>query len=108
MNALEFKIEIRKVKENLRGITIQFVTGRNVKPYYSLKQFGEAVLNEESQGSDFYITMVWTENGTQRVNSFSQLKDIFFSEQVTGVSFSAHYTPKTFNESLRYGFKYND
>ena len=108
MSAPEFKIEIKKLKENLRGITIQFVTGRNVKPYYSLKQFGEAVLNEESQGSDFYLTMVWTVNGTQRVNSFSELQELFITEQVTGVSFSAHYTPKSFNESLRYGYKYND
>lgn len=108
MDAIEFKCEIKAIKKNLKGITIQFVTGRNVTPYYSLRQFGLAVLKEENLGSDFYLNQIWTRNGVVKVNSFSVLKEIFQKEEVTGISFAAHYTPKSFNESLRYGYKYND
>ncbi len=108
MDASEFKKGIKEIKENLKGITIQFVTKYSVIPYHNLKAFGEAVLKQEAYGNDFYVSMVWTPEGTKRVNTLSQLKELFTTETITGVSFSASYSPKTFEESIRYGYKYND
>lgn len=108
MTAEEFKNGIKEIKENLRGLTIQFVTKHSVIPYKNLREFGEAILKEESFGHDFSVNRIWTVDGSKTVSTLSQLKELFKTERITGVSFEAYYQPKSFNESIRYGYKYND
>lgn len=108
MKALEFKSEIKKIKELLRGITIQFVTRNSVRPIQTLREFGTQVLEQEKLGNDFKINMAWTTEGTIRVASFDQLLEIFSTKKVTCVTVEAFYEPKDFAEALRYGFTLND
>jgi hypothetical protein len=108
MTAIEFKTAIKEIKENLRGLTIQFVTKHSVRPYNNLREFGEAILNEESFGHDFFVNRIWTVEGSKNVSTISQLKELFKTEKITGVSFEAYYQPKNLSESMRYGYTYND
>lgn len=108
MTATEFKIGLREIKENLRNLTIQFVTTGSVRPYNSLRELGMAVLKEESFGHNFGIRMVWTKEGSKSVSTLSQLKELFMTETITGVSFEAYYQPKGFAEALRHGYTLND
>ena len=50
MTATDFKTEIKDIKENLKGLTLQLVTRNGYRPYFNLKEFGNAVLEEEQKG----------------------------------------------------------
>lgn len=108
MKASEFKTEIKKIKELLRGLTIQFVTEHSVKPINSLREFGLQVLEQERFGNDLRIERAWTNEGTIRVNSFDQLIELFRTKKITCVTVEAFYQPKDFADSIRHGFVYND
>ena len=108
MTSAEFKTGIKEIQENLRGLTIQFVTKNSIKPYKNLREFGEAVLKEESYGHAFFVNRVWTNDGSKQVSTLSKLKELFKTETITGVSFESSYQPKDFSEALRYGFTLND
>lgn len=87
MEAQEFKNNLKIVKESLRGLTISFSTKYSSIPYKSLREFGNAVLEQESFGYSFGITNVKTSNGLIRVNSFLQLLDLLTTEIVQVVQF---------------------
>lgn len=108
MNASEFKTALKEVKENLRGLTIQFCTKYSVRPYFSLNDFGQAVLAEEANGNDFRISRAWTKEGSFQISSFEQFKEWFNAGKITGVTFEAYYEPKNFAEAIRYGYTLND
>lgn len=108
MNASEFKTILKEIKENLRGINIQFITENSVRPYHTLKEFGEAVLQQEKLGNGFSLRMVWTKEGSIQISSWDLLKDYFKTGKVTGVSFSAQYEHKDFADYMRHGYKFND
>ncbi|MES2566996.1 MAG: hypothetical protein V4565_09030 [Bacteroidota bacterium] len=108
MTAIEFKNKLKDIKENLRGLTIQFVTEYSVRPYTCLQAFGMAVLDQENRGNDFRIDRVWTNEGNIPVNSFEQLVDLFNSKKIKCVTFEAFYQPKDIAQLMRNGFTLND
>ena len=108
MNASEFKSALKDVKENLKGITIQFCTKYSVRPYFNLKEFGQAVLNEEANGNDFRISRAWTKEGSFQISSFEQFKEWFNAGKITGVTFESYYEPKDFADFIRHGYSLND
>ncbi|MES2515193.1 MAG: hypothetical protein V4580_13665 [Bacteroidota bacterium] len=108
MNASEFKTGIKEIKENLKGLTLQLNNAYSTRPYKTLYEFGNAILNEEKKGNDFRINWVWTSAGILSVKSISHLSQLFSTEKITGVSFEAYYQSKDFSDYLRTGFSLND
>lgn len=108
MKASEFKIEIKKVQELLKGLTIQFITKNSVRPINSLREFGLKVLEHESYGNDFKISRAWTSEGSLQISSFKQLVELFKTQKINCITVEAYYQPQNFSESLRYGFTLND
>lgn len=89
MTATDFKLELREIKESLKGLTLQLVTQNGYRPYYSLKDFGNAILNEEAKGNDFRINEVWTECGTISAKSSKNLAELFKTNVITGIQFES-------------------
>ena len=108
MKASEFKTKVKEIKENLKGITIQFITEYSVHPFQSFREFGNAVLQQEKYGNGFSLRMVWTKEGSQSINSWEQLGEFFKTGKVTAVTFSAEYEHKDLADFMRHGYKYND
>ena len=108
MTAIEFKTGIIELKENLKGLTLQFIKPNSVRPYQTLREFGNAILNEEKNGYEFRINQAWTETGVVRVNSIEALSSLFLNEKITGVSFEAYYQPKDLADYIRHGYTLND
>lgn len=101
MTATEFKTVIKETKDSLRGLTLQLVTKNGYRPYFNLKEFGNAILNEESKGNDFRINQVWTSEGTVGVKSINQFIELFKTNNVTGIQFESFWNPKTTEEFIR-------
>ena len=108
MKASEFKIELKRVQELLRGLTIQFITQNSVRPINSLREFGLEVLKQESYGNDFKINRAWTSEGSISISTFEQLVELFKTQKINCLTIEAYYQPQNFSESLRYGFTLND
>jgi hypothetical protein len=103
MNAIEFKSALKGIKDNLVGMTLQFRTPSKVSPYYSLNDFGHAVLNAEANCNSFHVNQVWTSEGVKRVSSIAELIELFKTATIDAVSFSASYVVTDFAESMRLG-----
>lgn len=101
MTATDFKLEIREIKENLKGLTLQLVTKNGYRPYFNLKEFGNAILSEESKGNDFRINQVWTDYGTVSVKSIKNLVELIKTETVTGIQFESFWNPKTQEDYIK-------
>jgi hypothetical protein len=102
MTATDFKLELREIKENLKGLTLQLVTKNGYRPYFNLKEFGNAILDEEKKGNDFRINQVWTNCGTVSVKSIKSLAELIKTNTVvTGIQFESFWNPKTQEEYLR-------
>jgi hypothetical protein len=101
MTATDFKLGLREIKENLKGLTLQLVTKNGYRPYFNLKDFGNAVLSEESKGNDFRINQVWTNCGTVSVKSLKNLVEVIKSNTVTGIQFESFYNYKTTEGFIR-------
>ncbi|MDI6050966.1 hypothetical protein QLS31_14115 [Flavobacterium sp. XS2P24] len=101
MTATDFKLELREIKENMKGLTLQLVTKNGYRPYFNLKEFGNAILNEESKGNDFRINQVWTICGTVSVKSIKSLAELIKTETVTGIQFESFWNPKTQEEYIK-------
>lgn len=99
MKATEFKSEIKNIKENLRGLTLQLVTRNGYRPYFNLKEFGNAILEEEQKGNDFRINQVWTKAGIVGAKSIKALDELIKTETVTAIQFESFYNHKT-NEAF--------
>lgn len=89
MRATEFKREIKDIKENLRGLTLQLVHANGYKPYFNLRDFGNAILEEEKKGNDFRINQVWTNNGIVGAKSIKVLVELIKTESVTAIQFES-------------------
>jgi hypothetical protein len=101
MNATEFKIGLKEIKENLKGLTLQLVHANGYRPYFSLREFGFAILDEERKGNDFRINQVWTNEGTVGVQSIKHLVELISSESVRAIQFESFWNPKTKEEFIR-------
>jgi hypothetical protein len=101
MKATEFKSEIKDIKENLRGLTLQLVTKNGYKPYFNLKEFGNAILSEESKGNDFRINQVWTKTGIVGAKSIKALAELIKTETVTAIQFESFFNYSTTEKYIR-------
>ncbi|MEO6175652.1 MAG: hypothetical protein ABIP27_10930 [Flavobacterium circumlabens] len=91
MKATEFKIGIKDIKENLRGLTLQLVHANGYRPYFNLRDFGNAILEEEKKGNDFRINQVWTNAGIVGAKSIKALAELIKTESVTAIQFESFY-----------------
>jgi hypothetical protein len=101
MEAQEFKTKIKEVKDLLKGKTIQFITKNSVRPYTTLREFGEAILEQEKYGQSFSIGQIWTVDGIEYVKSFQDLVNQLKSGVVTALQVRAYYAPKNECEYMR-------
>ena len=101
MEATEFKTKIKEVKELLKGKTIQFISKNSVRPCNTLKEFGEAILEQEKYGQSFSFGQIWTVEGIKYVKSFSDLVNQLKSGVVTALQVKAYYAPKNEAEYMR-------
>lgn len=99
MTAIAFKTEIKDIKENLKGLTLQLVTRNGYRPYFNLKEFGNAILDEEQKGNDFRINQVWTQAGIVGAKSIKALAELIKTEAVTAIQFESFY-----NQTSKEGF----
>jgi len=91
MEAKEFKTQIKEIKENLKGLTLQLVHANGYRPYYSLRDFGNAILEEEKKGNDFRINQVWTKAGIVGAKSIKALEELIKKESVIAIQFESFY-----------------
>ncbi|MEN9908932.1 MAG: hypothetical protein RLZZ540_2081 [Bacteroidota bacterium] len=101
MKATEFKSEIKDIKENLRGLTLQLVTKNGYRPYFNLKEFGNAILEEEQKGNDFRINQVWTKAGIVGTKSIKALAELIKTQTVTAIQFESFFNCNTTEEYIR-------
>lgn len=101
MTATEFKKGLKEIKESLKGLTLQLVHSNGYRPYFSLREFGFAILDEERKGNDFRINQVWTNEGTVGVQSIKHLVELINSESVRAIQFESFWNPKTTEEFIR-------
>jgi hypothetical protein len=101
MKAKEFKNQLKNIKADLRGKTLRLLSKNSSISYYTLKSFGEAVLQQESFGQSFSIGGVYTADGIVRVNSFSRVIELIKSGDATGVLFNAFYQPANRYEAMQ-------
>lgn len=101
MTATEFKNGIKEIKENLRGLTLQLVHTNGYRPYFNLREFGNAILNEEAKGNDFRVNQVWTSEGILGVKSIQHLAELIKTRKVTAIQFESYYEYKTKEEFIR-------
>lgn len=101
MKAAEFKSNLKAIKNQLRGLSIQFIQPKSVAPHSTLKSFGNAILDAEQHFNSFSIGHVWTENGLVYPKSFNELKKLLKSAIVTGVSFKAQRVCNDFSDWMR-------
>lgn len=101
MKATEFKSEIKEIKENLKGLTLQLVTKNGYRPYFNLKEFGNAILEEENKGNDFRINQVWTNAGIVGAKSIKALAELIKTETVTAIQFESFFNYSTTEKYIR-------
>ena len=101
MTATEFKNGLKEIKENLRGLTLQLVDANGYRPYFNLKDFGFAILDEEKKGNDFRINQIWTKEGTVGVQSIKHLVELIKTNSVTAIQFESFWNPKSKEEIMR-------
>lgn len=101
MKAAEFKNGIKAIKENLKGITCQFITKNQVRPYTNLYEFGCAILSEEKKGNGFSINQAWLEEGVVKVGTIEALIELFKTKSVTAIQFESYVTYDTVNDFMK-------
>jgi hypothetical protein len=101
MNATDFKNGIKEIKENLKGLTLQLIHANGYRPYFNLKDFGFAILDEEKKGNDFRVNQVWTNEGTVGVKSIKHLVELITNETVTAIQFESFYNHKSTEGFIR-------
>lgn len=101
MTATEFKMGIKEIKESLRGLTLQLVHAKGYRPYFSLNEFGNAILEEEAKGNDFRINHIGTNNGNVRFESIKALAELIKTGTVNSIQFESFYSYKTTAEYMR-------
>jgi hypothetical protein len=101
MNATDFKNGIKEIKENLKGLTLQLIHANGYRPYFNLKDFGFAILNEEKKGNDFRVNQVWTNEGAIGVKSIKHLAELIKTESVTAIQFESFYNHQTTEGFIR-------
>jgi len=101
MNATDFKTEIKEIKENLRGLTLQLVTRNGYRPYFNLKEFGNAILEEEQKGNDFRVNQVWTKAGIVGAKTIKALAELIKTESVTAIQFESFFNYSTTEEYIK-------
>jgi hypothetical protein len=91
MKAEEFKKLIKEVKEDLKGKTIRITTKNRMAPYYTLKEFGEELLVQESYGKSFSVCQIWTNEGIEEVENFQEFVKKLKAGIVNALEIIAYY-----------------
>lgn len=91
MNAQDFKTGLKQISSQLKGVTLQMVSGGNTTPHYTMASFGAAVLEAEANDEQLFITRAWTSEGVVPVQTFEQLAALLRTGKVTGIGFKARY-----------------
>ena len=108
MTAKEFKTELKKIEDHLRGKLLQFVIQDRKRysctPFRNLTKFGYAILDAEKYYNSFAIRRVFLPNHeTKDISSFGELMDIIKSGiEIKGIGFDTCYNAGDFGECLRY------
>ena len=77
------------------------VTTNGYRPYFNLKDFGNAILDEEKKGNDFRINQVWTKAGIVGAKSIKALAELIKTESVTAIQFESFLNCKTTEDFIR-------
>jgi hypothetical protein len=85
MKATEFKTNIKGIKDQLQGLTIQMITKYSTVPHSTLKSFGNAILEQEANGYDFTISQAWTKDGIVDIRSFNDLLELLKTKSVRAI-----------------------
>jgi hypothetical protein len=101
MTATDFKNGISEIKENLRGLTLQLVHSSGYKPHFTLRDFGNSILEEEKKGNNFRVNQVWTSTGVVGVKSLKSLAELIKTESVTAIQFESFYNHTTTEGFIR-------
>lgn len=101
MRAKEFKNNLKTIKNQLKGMTLQLCQPKSFVPHKTLKSFGLAILEAEKLYNGFFINWVWTTEGLKYIGGFDELRAMLNTGIVTGVSFKAQYVPADFGEWMR-------
>lgn len=101
MTATDFKIGIKEIKENLKGLTLQLVVKNGYRPYFNLREFGNAILNEELKGNDFRINQVRTTTGIVGVKSIKALGELIQTGTVIAIQFESFFNHTTQESFIR-------
>lgn len=101
MEAQEFKTSIKAIKENLKGLNIQLISKFSVRPYNTLKSFGDAILEQEQYCNSFHISQAWTTNGIVPVKSLNQLVEMLNNQIVTAIQVVASNKPTNECDMMR-------
>ena len=101
MRPSEFKKNLKSIKNQLKGMTLQLCQPKSFVPHKTLKSFGLAILEAEKLYNGFFINWVWTTEGLVYVGGFDELKKLIGKGIVTDVSFKAKYVPADFAEYMR-------
>lgn len=108
METSAFKSELRSLSNSLKGLTLQLITSNSARPFTTLKEFGNAILNAEQYYNSFSVTQAWTTEGIIRVTSLKELSQLFKRATITGIQFIASNRHENIEDSLRYDFGTND
>jgi ABC-type Zn uptake system ZnuABC Zn-binding protein ZnuA len=103
MKAVEFKNNIKQIKDQLRGLTIQMITKHSTVPHYSLRSFGNAILEQESFGYEFNVSQAWTQDGIITVKSFSDLVELLKTKTVQAIQVCTFEPYNGFGDLVRSG-----
>lgn len=103
MKAVEFKNNIKQIKDQLRGLTIQMITKYATTPHKSLKSFGEAILEQESYGYDFTVSQAWTNDGIVDIRSFNDLLELLKTKSVRAIQVCTYKPYNGFSDLVRSG-----
>ncbi|SEA56043.1 hypothetical protein SAMN05443667_105248 [Flavobacterium gillisiae] len=101
MTATDFKIGIKEIKDNLKGLTLQLVVKNDYRPYFNLREFGNAILNEEQKGNDIRINQVWTTAGIVGVKSIKALGELIQTGTVIAIQFESFFSHTTESSFIR-------
>ena len=103
MKAIEFKNNIKQIKDQLRGLTIQMITKYSTVPHNSLRSFGNAILEQEKYGYDFNISQAWTNDGIVDIKSFNDLLVLLKTKSVRAIQVCACEPYNGFGDLVRSG-----
>jgi hypothetical protein len=101
MKAVEFKQNIKAIKESLRGLTIQMITKYSTESHKTLKSFGNSILKQESFGYEFNVSRAWTNDGIVSIKNFNDLIELLKTDSVKAIQVCTNEPYNGFGDLVR-------